>query len=144
MTNHNFLILSQKFFHQLLFWRNFYSLQLHVSQECPKNASFERYSSKHYRSFSKSTKSQLFCFEDILSMVTPIEVKPKTLFRGLLELSKKSKNSQKCGKSSKIHHSEVGEFWIIAQKDIWVKLQNFPNGPIIFWSKLVHDVILGP
>src|ERR1051325_3875305 len=110
----------------------FNSLQLHVSQECPKNASFERYGSKHYRSFSKSIKSQLFCFEDILSMVTPIEMKPKTLFRGLLELSKKFKNSKKCGKMSKIHHSEVRQFWTIAQKDILVKMQNFPNGPIIF------------
>src|ERR1051325_9173126 len=73
-----------------------------------------------------------FCFEDILSMVTPIEMRPKTLFRGLLEIYKKSKNSQKCGKMSKIHYSEVGEFWTIAQKDIMVKMQNFPNGPIIF------------
>ena len=75
-----------------------------------KNASFGRYGSKHYRSFSKVNKNSTFCFEDILGMVTPIEMKPKRLFRGLLELSKKFKNSQKCGKLSKIHHSEVGHF----------------------------------
>src|ERR1044072_8882978 len=80
----------------------------------------------------KVNKKSTFCFEEILSMVTPIEMKPKRLFRGLLEISKKSKNSQKYGKLSKIHYSEVGEFWTIAQKDILVKLQNFPNGPIFF------------
>src|ERR1051325_9773563 len=80
----------------------------------------------------QSQQKSTFCFEDILSMVTPIEMKPKTLFRGLLDLSQKSKNSQKCRKLSKIHYSEVGEFWTIAQKDILVKLQNFPNGPIFF------------
>src|ERR1051325_9720748 len=80
----------------------------------------------------KVNKKSTFCFEDILSMVIPIEIKPKTLVRGLLELSKKSKNSQKCGKMSKIHYSEVGEFWTIAQKDILVKMQNFPNRPIFF------------
>src|ERR1051325_10079672 len=80
----------------------------------------------------KVNKKSTFCFEDILSMVTAIEMKPKTLFRALLGLSKKSKNSQKCGKMSKIHYSEVGEFWTIAQKDILVKLQNFANGPIFF------------
>src|ERR1043165_9133614 len=61
----------------------------------------------------KVNKKSTFCFEDILNMVTPIEMKPKTLFRGLLELSKKSKTSKKCGKMSKIHYSEVGEFWTI-------------------------------
>src|ERR1051325_9294340 len=80
----------------------------------------------------KVNKKSTLCFEDILSMVTPIEMKPKRLFRVLLEISKKSKNSQKCGKMSKIHYSEVGKFWTIAQKDILVKMQNFPNGPIIF------------
>src|ERR1043165_103678 len=80
----------------------------------------------------KVNKKSTFCFEDILSMVTPIEMKPKRLFRRLLELSKKSKNSQKCGKLSKIRYSEVGKFWTIAQKDILVKMQNSPNGPIIF------------
>src|ERR1044072_4462707 len=80
----------------------------------------------------KVNKKSTFCFEDILSMVTPIEMKPKRLFRGLLELSKKSKKTQKCGKLSKLHHSEVGHFWTIAQKEIMVKMQKFPNGPIIF------------
>ena len=60
LTEHNFFILSQKFFHHLLFWRKFNSLQLHVSKACPKNASFWWYGSKHYRSFSKSTKSWAF------------------------------------------------------------------------------------
>src|ERR1043165_1363839 len=58
----------------------------------------------------QSQQKSTFCFEDILSMVTPIEMKPKRLFRGLLELSKKSKNSQKCGKMSKIHLVQVGQF----------------------------------
>jgi hypothetical protein len=43
-------------------------------------------------------------------METPIEMKPKRLFIGHLELSKKSKNIQKCGKLSKIHLTEVGHF----------------------------------
>src|ERR1051325_10213889 len=80
----------------------------------------------------KVNKKSTICFEDILNMETPIEMKQKRLFRGLFELSKKSKNTQKCGKLSKIHYSEVGDFWIIAQKDILVKMQNFPNGPVIF------------
>src|ERR1051325_6481237 len=92
----------------------------------------------------KVNKKSTFCFEDILSMVTPIEMKQNRLFRGLLKLSKKSKNTQKCGKMSKIHLVQVGLFWTIAQKDIMVKMQNFPNGPIIFWSKLVHDIICDP
>ena len=137
MTEHNFFILSQKFFHNLLFWRKFNSLQLHVSQECSKNASFGRYGSKHYRSFSKST----FCFEDILSMETPIEVRPKRLVRGLLELSKKSKNSQKCGKLSKIHHLQVGQFWRSAQREILLKINFFANGLAFSSSKLVPYTI---
>src|ERR1051325_2680322 len=92
----------------------------------------------------KVNKKSTFCFEDILSMVTPIEMKPKRLVIGLLQISKKSKNSLKCGKMSKIHYSEVGQFWTIAQKDILVKMQNFPNGPIIFGSKLVHNIICDP
>jgi hypothetical protein len=63
-------------------------------------------------------------------MVTPIEVKPKTLFRGLQELSKKSKNSQKCGRLSKLHHSQVGQFWKNAQREILQKIKSFANGPI--------------
>src|ERR1044072_3311508 len=68
-------------------------------------------------------------------MVTPIEMKPKTLFRGLLELSKKSKNSQKYGKLSKLHHSQVGEFWKNAQREILLKIKFFANG-IDFYSFL--------
>ena len=68
----------------------------------------------------------------------------KDIVRGFLELSKKSKNSQKYGKLSKIHYPEVGRFWTIAQRDIMVKMQNFPNGPIFFLSKLVHDLIIDP
>ena len=51
-----------------------------------------------------------FLKEVLLSMETSIEMKPKRLVRGHLEISKKSKNTQKCGKLSKIHHSEVGHF----------------------------------
>src|ERR1051325_8279130 len=58
----------------------------------------------------KVNKKSTFCNEDLLSMVTPIEMKPKRLFRGHLELSKKSKNTQKCGKLSKIHLAQVGHF----------------------------------
>src|ERR1051325_1642483 len=58
----------------------------------------------------KVNKKSTFCFEDLLSMVTPIEMKPNRLFRGLLELYKKSKNFQKYGKLSKIHFTEVGHF----------------------------------
>src|ERR1051325_9144500 len=79
----------------------------------------------------KVNKKSTFCFEDLLSMETPIGMKPKRLFRGLLEISKKSKNTQKCGKLSKIHLVQVGHFWTIAQREIFVKIQFFPNGPII-------------
>src|ERR1051325_3905678 len=81
--------------------------------------------------FQSQQKVKIFCFEDLLSMVTPIEMKPKRLFRGLLDISKKSKNTQKCGKLSKIHLAQVGHFWRIAQREILVKIQFFPNGPII-------------
>jgi hypothetical protein len=74
-------------------------------------------------------------------MVTPIEMKPKTLFRGLLELSKKSKNSQKCGKLSKLHHSQVGEFWKNAQREILLKIKFFANGLAFSSSKLIPHAI---
>ena len=51
LTRHNFHILYQKFFHQSSFSREFNSLQLCVSQDLAKNASFESYRSRHYRSF---------------------------------------------------------------------------------------------
>src|ERR1043165_4381322 len=86
-------------------------------------------------------KKSTFCFEDILSMVTPIEMRPKTLVRGLLELSKKSKNSQKCGKLSKLHYSEVGQFLKNAQREILQKIKSFANGPTFSSSKLVPYTI---
>src|ERR1044072_5502476 len=58
----------------------------------------------------KVNKKSTFCFEDLLSMETPIEMKPKRLVRGHLELSKKSNNTQKCGKLRKIHLAQVGHF----------------------------------
>src|ERR1051325_6462122 len=85
----------------------------------------------------QSQQKSTFCFEDILSMVTPIEMKPKRLFRGLLEISKKSKNTQKCGKLSKIHHSQVGHFWTSAQREILTKIKYFANGPSFSSFKLV-------
>src|ERR1043165_3400891 len=91
--------------------------------------------------FSKVNKKSTFCFEDILSMVTPIEMKPKRLVIGLLELSKKSKNSQKYGKMSKIHPSQVGQFWRSAQREMLLKIKNFGNGLTFSSSKLVPYVI---
>src|ERR1043165_9203319 len=58
----------------------------------------------------QSQQNVNFLFEDLLSMETLIEMKPKRSFRGHLELSKKSKNIQKYGKLSKIHLTEVGHF----------------------------------
>src|ERR1051325_8098586 len=51
----------------------------------------------------QSQQKSTFWNEVLLSMETPIEMKPNRLFRGHLELSKKSKNTQKRGKLSKIH-----------------------------------------
>src|ERR1043165_6517669 len=89
----------------------------------------------------KVNKKSTFCFEDILSMVIPIKVKQKTLFRGLLEHSKKSKNSKKCGKLSKLHHSQVGEFWKNAQREMLLKIKFFANGLTFSSSKLVPYTI---
>src|ERR1044072_824349 len=58
----------------------------------------------------KVNKKSTFCIEHLLRMETPIEMKPKRLFIGHLELSKKSKNTQKGGKLSKIHLAQVGHF----------------------------------
>src|ERR1044072_5771906 len=85
----------------------------------------------------KVNKKSTFCFKDILSMVTPIEMKPKRLFRGLLEISKKSKNTQKCGKMSKIHHSQVGQFRRSAQREMLLEINFFANELTFSSSKLV-------
>src|ERR1044072_9314862 len=85
----------------------------------------------------QSQQKSTFCFEDILSMVTPTEMKPKRLFIGLLDLSKKSKNTQKWGKLSKIHLVQVGHFWRIAQREILTKIKIFANGPAFFSFNLV-------
>ena len=60
MTRHNFHILYQKFLNQSSFRRKFNSLQLCLSKLKSKNASFERYEPKLYRSLGKSTKRHFF------------------------------------------------------------------------------------
>ena len=57
----------------------------------PKNASFERYGPRHYRSFSKVNKKSFFLNEVYMNMEAPNEMKPNRGFRGHLEVSKKSK-----------------------------------------------------
>src|ERR1044072_6803039 len=75
-------------------------------------------------------------------MVTPIEMKQKTLFRGLLEISKKSRNSQKCGKLSKLHHSEVGEFWTMHKRTYWSNCKIFQMGLYSFYPNLFMTLLL--
>src|ERR1044072_6885798 len=61
----------------------------------------------------KVNKKSTFCFEDILSMVTPIEMKPKRLVRGLLEISKKV---QELSKMWKIEQDTLFRSWGILDK----------------------------
>ena len=56
LTKHNFHIIHQKILNQRPFWWKSNSLQLCLSKLKAQNSSFERYESKHYKSFLKSTK----------------------------------------------------------------------------------------
>ena len=60
LTSSRIFIFYQKFSIQSLFWREFNSLQSHVSQALAENALFGRYKSRHYKSFWKVNKSHLF------------------------------------------------------------------------------------
>ena len=91
LTKHNFYMLHQKILNKRSYWRKFNSLQLWLSKLKSKNASFERYEPKHYKSFQKSTKDT-FC-QSNLHQVKNFKWKnyPHESCRGHLELSKKYK-----------------------------------------------------
>ena len=74
-------------------------------------------------------------------MGNSMNMKPKGVFRGYLELSKKSKNTSKCWKLNKIQLVQVWEIWRSAWREILNKFKFSSNGPKFLWSKLVLDII---
>ena len=90
LTSHNSHMEHPKFSIQSSFWRKFDSLQNCVSHAKSKNASFERYGPKHYRSFSKVNKKTLFSKGHKIRMGKDFDMRPKTLVRGLFKVSKMS------------------------------------------------------
>ena len=80
----------------------------------------------------KVNKNTFFSKAYNLSMEYQNDMRPKGLVRGHLKVSKKSKNTSKSLKLKKLCIVEVGNFSKIAKSQLSPKLQNFPNGPIIF------------
>ena len=78
----------------------------------------ERYEFRHYRSFQKVNKNTFWVKAPYMSMEDPIEMKPKGLFRGHPELSKKFKNTLIGLKLRYICIAKVDQFLIKCMKKI--------------------------
>ena len=80
-------------------------------------------------------------------MEDSMDMRPKGLVRGYLNVFKKSKNTSKSSKLKKLRIVEVGHFSKIAKSQLSPKLQNLPNGPILFhlfwgWNYCPHALAL--
>src|SRR3954463_13531688 len=93
-----------------------------------RNASFERYGPKHYRSFSKVNKKTLFSKGHKMSMENNFDMRLTTLVRGLSRVSKKSKSTQKYGKLRRLQYVQVEQFSRGVQREIWSKMILLLNG----------------
>ena len=117
---------------------------IHLHLPSSKYALTRSYEFGHYRSFLKVNNNTFFVKASYMSMEYIIEMRPKWLIIGHLEISKKSKNTSKESKLRKFCISEVDPFCKIAKSQLCLKHQILPNGPNLFhlfWvGNIVHEL----
>ena len=117
---------------------------IHIHLPSSKYSITKSYEFGHYRSFWKVNKNTFFVKASYMSMEYQIEMIPKGLIIGHLNISKKSKNTSKESKLRKLCIGEVDLFCKIAKSQLSLKLQFLPNGPNLFhlfWvGNIAHEL----
>ena len=113
---------------------------IHLHTPRSRNALTRSYQFLHYRSISKVNKCTLWVKGHNFRLVNPNDLGPKTLVRGLQELSKMSKNMVIWLKLSKLCIGEVGKFSWICKSQLCPKHLLFANGPQIPSWNFTHDL----
>ena len=104
-------------------------LTIHIQLPSSKYALTRRYEFGHYRSFWKVNKNTFFVKASYMNMEDSIEMIPKGLLIGHLDISKKSKNTSLGSKLKELCIGEVDPFCKIAKSQMCPKLQFLSNRP---------------
>ena len=112
---------------------------IHLHLPSSKYAPTRSYEFGHYRSFWKVNKNTFFVKAPYMIMEYQIDMRPKGLLRGHLNISKKSKNTFEESKLRKLCIGEVDPFCKIAKGQLCLKMQFLLNGP-----NLLHLFWVGP
>ena len=114
---------------------------IHPQLPSSKYALTRRYEFGHYRSFWKVNKNTFWVKASYMNMEDSIEMKPKWLFRGHPNISKKSKNTLLGSKLRELCIVKVGNFWKIVKSQHWSNLYFFQRGPcFLAWNMF----LIGP